>query len=120
MYLQCTPKNGFKMNKDDLFDTIEFSIYKGLLGETIPSLRQASFSWDAEKKLITIVFFHDGTVTSPVEDHYSVIATESDSAYFGKGIRLIHKVIRCDYPNQLPDNGHVVYRRKEPFIGLDV
>lgn len=106
------------MKIEEFFDTIEFSINKGLIGEIIPSLREVSFIWNPNKKIITILFYHDGEITPIIDDHYSLITSEADSCFFGRDVKLDHSVIRCDYPNALPKNDHIVYRRKEPFLRM--
>jgi len=101
---------------NDFYGTVEFSIYKGLLGEVNPSLRAVSFDWNESQRKILIIFYHDGDVTSSIVDHYSLITSESNSADFGMDIQLDYKIVRCDSPKELPEDKNLIYKRKETPI----
>lgn len=102
---------------EQFISEVELSIYRALLGEVIPSLREIAIIWKEAEELIFIYFFHDGQITTAIKDHYSCIVAEVDADYWGRPAWCNHEVIRCDYPTSIPKNEDliVVYKRREPF-----
>ena len=106
-----------KFLENEVLPTIESGFLRVLIGEINPSLRGIAFDWDSENTLIFIYFFHDGEITSAIEDHYSCIEAEATTRFYYKNCLFSHdfKVIRIDYPKELPKDHSWIYCRKEPF-----
>lgn len=102
----------------DIFPIIELAFLRILIGEINPSLRGIAFDWDSDKTFVFIYFFHDGEITDAIEDHYSCLEAEATVHFYYKDCFFSHdfKVVRIDYPEQLPENHHWIYRRLEPFV----
>ena len=85
------------------------SLSRGLWGEVFPSLRSASIDWTDDK--IILYFYHDGEISDDDWDSAHCIGTEviADFSYH----KLEVRIERCDYPQRLPQNGELVYLRKE-------
>lgn len=94
---------------------MKLSINRALWGEVIPSLRKVILDWNTGKETAYIKFYHDGVITPIIEEHYSCVHTDVE-ADFLIDPKIDFKIIRCDFPNPLPNKEHIIYARKEPFV----
>ncbi|MDE3046173.1 MAG: hypothetical protein KGJ02_05975 [Verrucomicrobiota bacterium] len=101
-----------KNNKKDYpLDPISaiLSMNRALWGEVAPALRAAKVSWDEET--VHLYFYYDGEISE--EDHESAecVATEFIAEY--PEYKLEVHILRLDYPNSIPEEGKLVYYRRE-------
>jgi len=104
------------MNQDyqEVLIELKLSIHRALWREVIPSLREVILKWEPGDEQAIIRFYHSGEITDEIESHYSCIHTEVDADFIDDP-KTDFEIIRCDYPNALPKQQHVIYSRKEPF-----
>lgn len=97
---------------------INHELCKILLKEINPSLRGVAFEIDDISKVVEIYFYNDGAVTDALENHYSMIDFEASVRFSidDKVYESEFKIIRSDYPEELPKHSHWAYLRKEPFV----
>jgi Bacterial toxin 50 len=105
------------MNDEDieLLTSLKLSINRALWGAVIPSLRKVSLKWEPGDETAYILFYHDGEINDAIEENYSCIHTEVQ-ADFVFDPKIDFEVMRCDYPERLPQVNYTIYARKEPFV----
>ncbi len=83
---------------------------RALWGEVSRALRAARIKWNDEE--VHLFFFYDGEISE--EDHESAecVATEFISCYPEYKLKI--DIIRLDYPRPVPDEGELIYYRREP------
>lgn len=103
------------MDSEDVsLNDLKLSVNRALWGEVIPSLRKVILKWHPGDETAWIIFYHNGKISDAIEDHYSCIHTEVEAEYLIDP-RIDFKIIRCDYPQPLPQEENTVYARCEPF-----
>ncbi|MCH9625163.1 MAG: hypothetical protein S4CHLAM123_03320 [Chlamydiales bacterium] len=83
-----------------------------LLGAVTPNLRVVTIKVCLEEKMIKICFFYDGEISEEDFEIANTAITEVISD-FPLDYQLDDHIERIDYPNAVPIDGRVVFRRKE-------
>jgi hypothetical protein len=100
-----------KRDKDYPLDRVKaiLTMSKSLWGEVSPALRAARVKWDAHT--VCLYFFYDGKISE--EDHESAecVATEFIASYPEYNLEV--EILRLDYPARIPEEGELVYMRRE-------
>ena len=84
-----------------------------LLGEIPKQLRAVSLSLDKIQDQLTLNYFYDGEGSEEFLEDLSCVSTEAIAC---TGSFEIQNLIRIDYPNPIPNEGHFVYYRKEDSL----
>lgn len=97
--------------KEDKLNRVRaiLSMNRAMWGEISPTLRAIQISWNTEK--IYIFYYYDGEIAD--EDRFSAecISTEMMAGY--PDYELEENIIQWNYPKPIPDNGELVYMRRE-------
>ncbi|MBB4637985.1 hypothetical protein [Longimicrobium terrae] len=81
-----------------------------LLGEVGPSLRAVAYDLQADR--IAVRFYHDGVISDDERESASCVGTELMAA-LPHSITVSEELIRCDHPQQIPQDLPKVFRRRE-------
>ena len=98
-------------NKTHTVSALLLNTQRALLGEIESSFRAITVEW--QDHMIIVYFYIDGVISEELRDKCTSIATEIVAAYIDVGIT--EKIIRLDYPQEIPIHPHWAYRREEPF-----
>ena len=82
---------------------------RALWGEVAPTLRAARVKWD--EKTVYLYFYYDGEISEEDNESAECVATEFISSY--PEYKLEVEIVRIDWPKGLPQEGELVYRRRE-------
>lgn len=94
---------------DKNFRTLLLNTQKALLGKIVPSLRGAAVDWD--ESTILMYIYNDGEISTDSENSYRLAGEEVLACY--TDAHLNEKIVRLDFPSQLPKHEYWVYKRKE-------
>jgi hypothetical protein len=89
------------------------AVLYGLIGEVSHLLRAVKIKWD--EKVIYLYFFYDGEISEEDRESAECIATEVISNFSKHTLEV--NILRWDYPKQIPNEGELVYKRREPNPG---
>ncbi len=82
---------------------------RALWGEVAPALRKASVKWDDNS--VDLYFYYDGQISEEDRESAECVATEFIASY--PEYELNVHILRWDYPKQIPNEGELVYCRRE-------
>jgi len=105
--------------KDRLFEMnrLIFAVFEALKSEVTPEIRALKITIIQEKKvrLLKISFFYEGQPFNNSLDNYSSICAEATSSSAGMYLfdEEDYEYIQLDYPEPIPQEGSLVYYRKE-------
>lgn len=104
---QQDQKNG----KDDPIDRIGaiLTMNRALWGEVSPPLRAVRVNWD--KDAVYLYFFYNGEISEEDRESAECVATEFISSYPEYNLEV--RILRLDYPARIPNEGELVYMRRE-------
>lgn len=85
------------------------SLNRALLRAVSPQLRAAAVSWNSRE--ITIFMYYDGEISDEDLDSAQSVTTEVISDF--PQYLLNEKIMRWDFPKEIPSEGELVYLRKE-------
>lgn len=85
------------------------AVLYGLIGEVSPPLRAVRIKWD--EKTIHLYFYYDGEIAEEDRESAECIATEIISNFSAHTLEV--NILRWDYPKQIPNEGELVYMRRE-------
>jgi hypothetical protein len=81
-----------------------------LLGEVGPALRAVAYHLEPDR--ITLAFYHDGLISDDERESASCVGTELMAA-LPDSITVSEELIRCDYPQRIPQDLPQVFHRRE-------
>lgn len=88
------------------------AVQHALIGKVTPNLRVVTIKVNLEKKIVKICFFYDKEI--PEEDFETANTTITEMiSDFPPDYDLDDYIERIDYPNPIPIDGSIVFRRKE-------
>jgi hypothetical protein len=82
---------------------------RALWGEVSPALRSARVKWD--DSAVYLYFFYDGKISEEDNESAECVATEFIASYPDHNLEV--NIIRLDYPQKVPEEGELVYKRRE-------
>lgn len=83
---------------------------RALWGEVSPVLRAARIKWD--NQTVHLFFYYDGEISEQDNESAECVATEFIACY--PEYELEVNILRWDYPKQIPNEGELIYLRREP------
>lgn len=89
--------------------TALLAILYGLIGEVSPLLRAVRMKWD--EKTVFLYFFYDGEISEEDRESAECIATEVIANFSEHMLEV--QILRLDYPSRIPNEGELVYKRRE-------
>jgi hypothetical protein len=92
--------------------TALLAVLYGLIGEVSHSLRAVRIKWG--EKTIYLYFFYDGEISEEDCESAECIATEVISNFSEHTLEV--NILRWDHPKQIPNEGELVYKRREPRV----
>lgn len=102
---QQDPQKNYQINRVSAI----LSLNKALWGEVSPSLRAARILWNEEK--VRVYFFYDGEISENDWESAECVATEVIADFPEHKLEV--DILRWDYPRKIPNEGELVYCRKE-------
>jgi len=85
---------------------------RALLGCVTPNLRMVTINVNEAQKVVKVCFFYDGEISEDDFDTANSALTEIISD-FPPDYQLDDYIERIDYPNAIPIDGKIVFKRKE-------
>jgi hypothetical protein len=81
-----------------------------LLGEVGPALRAVGYRRDGEG--VTVRFHFDGPISHDDSESAACVVTELIAA-LPEEVRVSEELVRCDFPETIPTDLPLVFRRRE-------
>jgi hypothetical protein len=95
------------------FNDVILEMQRALWGVVTPELRAVSVDLNEKEKIFHINFYYHKEVAEEIIDLWECATTET-SAGLGVDYFTDYKIERLDYPNEIPNNGIIIYYRQEP------